>query len=257
MVEEEEEVLYPSGDIAEEKEPEKGCCGALCTPIQWFRMLCVELHWSFVLGVVVVYGVSQGLGGALYRVGTEYYMKDVQKVQPSEAQFYQGITNIPWLVKPLWGLLTDVLPIFGYRRRPYFIIAEEEEEVLDPSGDTAYESEPKKGCCGALCTPIQWFKMLCVELHWSFVWGVVVVYGISQGLGDALSRIGTEYYMKDVQKVQPSEAQFYRGIIYIPWIVKPIWGLLTDVLPIFGYRRRPYFIFAGIRLSYTRLSFRN
>ncbi|XP_068312227.1 probable folate-biopterin transporter 2 [Pyrus communis] len=124
-------------------------------------------------------------------------------------------------------------------------MVKEEEEVLDPSGDTTYESEPKKGCCDALCTPIQWFKMLCVELHWSFVWGVVVVYGISQGLGDALSRIGTEYYMKDVQKVQPSEAQFYQGIIYIPWIVKPIWGLLTDVLPIFGYRRRPYFIFAG------------
>ncbi|PQQ21001.1 putative folate-biopterin transporter 2 [Prunus yedoensis var. nudiflora] len=51
--------------------------------------------------------------------------------------------------------------------------------------------------------------------------------------------------MKDVQKVQPSEAQFYQGIIYNPWIVKPIWGLLTDVVPIFGYRRWPYFIFAG------------
>lgn len=87
--------------------------------------------------------------------------------------------------------------------------------------------------------------MLCMEMHWSFVWGVVVVYGISQGLGGALSRVGTEYYMKDVQKVQPSEAQFYQGIIYIPWIVKPLWGLLTDVVPIFGYRRRPYFIYAG------------
>ncbi|KAK1369975.1 Biopterin transport-related protein BT1 [Heracleum sosnowskyi] len=66
---------------------------------------------------------ESGLGGALGRVGTEYYMKDVQKVQPSEAQVYSGITNIPWLVKPLWGLLTDVVPIFGYRRRPYFIFA--------------------------------------------------------------------------------------------------------------------------------------
>lgn len=122
MVEEEED-LKSSGDMAEENEPKKGCSGALCTPINWFKMLCVEMHWSFVMGVLVVYGINQGLGGALYRVGTEYYMKDVQKVQPSEAQFYQGITSIPWLVKPLWGLLTDVLPIFGYRRRPYFIVA--------------------------------------------------------------------------------------------------------------------------------------
>ncbi|CAL8995920.1 unnamed protein product [Prunus brigantina] len=122
MVEEEED-LKSSGDMVEENEPKKGCSGALCTPINWFKMLCVEMHWSFVMGVLVVYGINQGLGGALYRVGTEYYMKDVQKVQPSEAQFYQGITSIPWLVKPLWGLLTDVLPIFGYRRRPYFIVA--------------------------------------------------------------------------------------------------------------------------------------
>ena len=75
----------------------------------------------------------------------------------------------------------------------------------------------------------------------------MVVYGISQGLGGALAEVGTKYYMKDVQKVQPSEAQIYKGITSIPWIVKPLWGLLTDVLPFFGYRRRPYFIFAGMR----------
>lgn len=92
-------------------------------PFLWFRMLADEMHWSFVLGVVIVYGINQGLGGALARVGTEYYMKDVQKVQPSEAQIYSGITSIPWIIKPLWGLLTDVVPIAGYRRRPYFILA--------------------------------------------------------------------------------------------------------------------------------------
>ncbi|KAK3211220.1 hypothetical protein Dsin_015926 [Dipteronia sinensis] len=112
-------------DVVLENEPKKrGCCGwFFLTPIDWIKMLSTETHWSFVFGVVVVYGISQGLGGALARVGTEYYMKDVQKVQPSEAQVYAGITSIPWIVKPLWGLLTDVLPIFGYRRRPYFMLA--------------------------------------------------------------------------------------------------------------------------------------
>ncbi|KAE8056239.1 hypothetical protein FH972_013028 [Carpinus fangiana] len=112
-----------SGGYEEENESKKGFCGCFCLPILWFKMLATEMHWSFVFGVVVVYGISQGLGGALSRVGTDYYMKDVQKVQPSEAQIYGGITAIPWIVKPLWGLLTDVLPIFGYRRRPYFVLA--------------------------------------------------------------------------------------------------------------------------------------
>jgi BT1 family protein len=73
--------------------------------------------------VVIVDGVSQGLGGALNCVGTEYYMKHVQKVQPSEAQIYQEFTFIPWMVKPIYGLMTDVIPILGYHRRPYFIFA--------------------------------------------------------------------------------------------------------------------------------------
>ncbi|XP_071692706.1 probable folate-biopterin transporter 2 isoform X2 [Rutidosis leptorrhynchoides] len=92
-------------------------------PIDWFKMLSKETHWTVVAAVVVTYGLNQGLGGALARVGTEYYMKDEQKVQPSEAQAYTGITNIPWIIKPIWGLLTDVVPIFGFRRRPYFVAA--------------------------------------------------------------------------------------------------------------------------------------
>ncbi|KAJ0090703.1 hypothetical protein Patl1_12606 [Pistacia atlantica] len=120
----EEMNLEAPGEAKEENESQKGrCCECFWTPIDWIKMLATEMHWTFVFGVVVVYGISQGLGGALVRVGTEYYMKDVQKVQPSESQVYSGITLIPWIVKPLWGLLTDVLPIYGYRRRPYFILA--------------------------------------------------------------------------------------------------------------------------------------
>uniref|UniRef100_A0A2P2LVI6 Folate-biopterin transporter 2 n=1 Tax=Rhizophora mucronata TaxID=61149 RepID=A0A2P2LVI6_RHIMU len=124
MLEESENLRSPSSAAGEEDHETRAWpFDLLLAPVEWLRMLASETHWSFVLGVVVVYGISQGLGGALARVGTEYYMKDVQKVQPSGSQIYQGITNIPWLIKPLWGLLTDVVPVFGYRRRPYFILA--------------------------------------------------------------------------------------------------------------------------------------
>ncbi|KAL1290982.1 hypothetical protein HN51_059534 [Arachis hypogaea] len=129
---------------------------------------------------------------------------------------------------------------------------QEEENLKDPcgeekEGEEEEDEERKKGSvwCGCICIPVHWFKMLSREMHWSFVFGVIIVYGVSQGLGGGLSGVGTKYYMKDVQKVQPSQAQVYAGITSIPWIVKPLWGLLTDVLPILGYRRRPYFIFAG------------
>ncbi|XP_020572377.1 probable folate-biopterin transporter 2 [Phalaenopsis equestris] len=92
-------------------------------PFHWFKTLANEMHWSFIYGIVVVNGINQGLGGAVSRVASDYYWKDIQEVQPSESQVYQGITSLPWIIKPLWGLLTDILPVAGYRRRPYLILA--------------------------------------------------------------------------------------------------------------------------------------
>ncbi|CAL9106866.1 unnamed protein product [Musa acuminata var. zebrina] len=108
-----------------------GCRYPNWSPLRWFRMLAEEMHWSFVFGVITVYGISQGFGGAIAKVATDYYWKDVQMVQPSAAQVYHGIISIPWIVKPLWGLLTDVLPIAGYRRRPYFILSGKEADAIN------------------------------------------------------------------------------------------------------------------------------
>ena len=120
----ENETVELTGETPMEKGvSEESCRSVLCSPFDWFRMLAEELHWSFVFGVIVIYGISQGLGWSIWRVASDYYWKDVQVMQPSEAQVYQGITSIPWIVKPLWGLLTDVLPMAGYRRRPYIIFA--------------------------------------------------------------------------------------------------------------------------------------
>lgn len=86
-------------------------------------MLSSKLNPSFIIGVILVYGVGQGFSGSFFRVVTDYYWKDVQKVQPSVVQLYIGLYYIPWVMKPIWGLLTDVFPVRGYRRRPYFALA--------------------------------------------------------------------------------------------------------------------------------------
>lgn len=124
-IEDEEHIRLNNIEGVKEKKPSNGngIWDFLWVPFDWFRMLSDAMHWSSVFGIIVVYGVSQGMGGALGRVALGYYWKDVQMVQPSESQVYLGIINIPWIVKPLWGLLTDVFPVAGYRRRPYFILA--------------------------------------------------------------------------------------------------------------------------------------
>ncbi|KAG6649733.1 hypothetical protein CIPAW_07G231000 [Carya illinoinensis] len=86
-------------------------------------MLSSQLNASFVLGIFLVHGLSQGFSGSYFKVVSDYYWKDVQKVQPSVVQLFLGLYYIPWVIKPVWGLLTDLFPVGGYRRRPYFILA--------------------------------------------------------------------------------------------------------------------------------------
>ncbi|CAI9094643.1 OLC1v1030418C1 [Oldenlandia corymbosa var. corymbosa] len=97
-----------------------------------------------------------------------------------------------------------------------------------------------------LLEPFEWLHMLSSRLDSTFVLGVILVYGLSQGFAQHFFKVVSDYYWKDVQKVQPSAVQLFIGLYYIPWILKPIWGLMTDVFPVRGYKRRPYFVFAGI-----------
>nr|XP_043608492.1 probable folate-biopterin transporter 6 [Erigeron canadensis] len=105
------------------KKPPNPITSLILQPFQWIQMLSSELNPSFILGIFLIYGLSQGFSGSFFKVVTDYYWKDVQKVQPSKVQLFVGLYHIPWVMKPVWGLMTDVFPVMGYRRRPYFIIA--------------------------------------------------------------------------------------------------------------------------------------
>ncbi|CAO2820383.1 unnamed protein product [Amaranthus hypochondriacus] len=105
--------------------------------------------------------------------------------------------------------------------------------------------KPSLSLSQVLIQPIEWLQKISSSLDSSFIVGIILVYGLNIGVSDSLFRIVTDYYWKDVQKVKPSSAQFYVGFNYIPWILRPLWGLLTDVFPIMGYHRTPYLITAG------------
>ncbi|XP_050892648.1 probable folate-biopterin transporter 6 isoform X2 [Lathyrus oleraceus] len=95
----------------------------LTQPIQWLTMLTHHLNPSFIAGIFLIYGIGQGFSGSFFKLVSDYYWKDIQKIQPSTVQLYVGIYFIPWILKPIWGILTDAFPLLGYRRRPYFILA--------------------------------------------------------------------------------------------------------------------------------------
>merc|ERR1719440_575537 len=71
--------------------------------------------------VMVVYFVQGAIG--LATLARTYFLKDQLGLSPGEQAALMGITTLPWVIKPVYGFLTDGLPIFGYRRKPYLILA--------------------------------------------------------------------------------------------------------------------------------------
>ena len=72
-------------------------------------------------GILTVYFVQGILG--LARLAVSFFLKDDLGLTPAEVAALTGITALPWIIKPLFGFLSDGLPIFGYRRRPYLILS--------------------------------------------------------------------------------------------------------------------------------------
>ena len=38
-----------------------------------------------------------------------------------QAETWKVIAGLPWVVKPLYGFISDTVPIFGRRRQPYLV----------------------------------------------------------------------------------------------------------------------------------------
>src|SRR3989344_4882937 len=77
---------------------------------------------TFKLGIVLatVYFV-QGMGG-LSNIPLLFYFKDVLHFNEAQMQYFSAVTGIAWLVKPLFGFISDRFPIFGYRRKTYMVM---------------------------------------------------------------------------------------------------------------------------------------
>ncbi|POM58882.1 Folate-Biopterin transporter (FBT) family [Phytophthora palmivora] len=52
------------------------------------------------------------------------WLFDVIHMPPATTTLYYSVTFFPWNLKPLYGLLSDSLPLFGYRRKSYIVLCE-------------------------------------------------------------------------------------------------------------------------------------
>jgi folate/biopterin transporter len=74
---------------------------------------------------------------------------------------------------------------------------------------------------------------------------VIVLVALSQGI-TGLSDLAISYLYKDDLKLEPAEVSRINSLATLPWIVKPIYGLISDSFPIFNFRRKPYLFIFGL-----------
>jgi hypothetical protein len=100
----------------------------------------------------------------------------------------------------------------------------------------------------------QFLLRLITVFDWKFVGIVMVVYGITEGFGEGWYYLFQRYYFKDILHLTASQAQLMAAVARTPWNIKPIYGILADCFPIFGYHRTYYITLAGIVGSLSWLS---
>ena len=68
--------------------------------------------------------VVEGLGqiGGLIAQPLNYYLKTAQGWTPVQIAAFVSLFNLPWIIKPLYGLISDFVPLFGYRRKSYLVL---------------------------------------------------------------------------------------------------------------------------------------
>ena len=76
------------------------------------------------------------------------------------------------------------------------------------------------------------------------LFAIILVYFVQGILG--ISRLAVSFYFKDELGLDPAELAIFSGLSALPWLVKPIYGFLSDTVPILGYRRRSYLALCGI-----------
>lgn len=82
---------------------------------------------SLVKRLMIFFGLVYFMQGVGQHVGLvsqplSYFFKEALGLNPAQTTEYLAILTIPWVIKPLYGLVSDFIPLFGYRRKSYLFL---------------------------------------------------------------------------------------------------------------------------------------
>jgi len=86
---------------------------------QSFFRRAINIDFTFLISYLIAF--TQGTG-TLFSLNLNYIFKDVLQLSPAAKAQISSLGSLPWMIKPLFGLISDSFPICGYRRKSYILI---------------------------------------------------------------------------------------------------------------------------------------
>ncbi len=77
--------------------------------------------------LIILFGLvyfCQGIGQHVGLVSQplQFFFKQALGLNPAQVTEYLAILTLPWAIKPLYGLVSDFIPLFGYRRKTWLLV---------------------------------------------------------------------------------------------------------------------------------------
>lgn len=113
-------------DTPASKDPEEPVC-IWSQPVEWVGRLSRNYSWRLLAMVACTNHLLKGFvagGGQQGLVGKpiEFLLADMS-VNGARIQVLKAAALAPWAMKPVVALMSDALPLFGYRKMPYVVLS--------------------------------------------------------------------------------------------------------------------------------------
>ncbi|KAG7011015.1 putative folate-biopterin transporter 7, partial [Cucurbita argyrosperma subsp. argyrosperma] len=162
-------------------------------------------------------------------MAVNFFLKDGLNVDPSTLQLLQNSANLPMVAKPLYGILSDAVYIFGQHRIPYIAI-------------------------GALLQAVSWIPIATMSPSSISVF-TISIYLLLSNLGASIAEVANDAIVAEAGK-QPTSSKNSRAsssgeLQAFVWVASSAGGILGNLLGGIGIDRfspQEMFLFFGLLL---------
>ncbi len=77
-------------------------------------------QYSIFFGLIYFLSIN-GLS-SIYNLPLSFMLKENLALTATQMAYFGAVTTIAWVIKPVWGFISDYFPILGYRRKSYLLL---------------------------------------------------------------------------------------------------------------------------------------